>query len=77
MDSGQADVFLTYCTNAVIARREVAGLQVVQVPQALQVGAAYGLTVRQGASPEAQRFARALMEAHDRALSGTDRKSVV
>ena len=63
MDSGQADVFLTYCTNAVIARREVAGLQVVQVPQALQVGAAYGLTVRQGASPEAQRFARALMEA--------------
>ena len=32
MDAGQADVFLTYCTNAVAARREVPRLQVVALP---------------------------------------------
>ena len=61
MDQGQADVFLTYCTNAVAARREVPALQVVQVPDALQVAAAYGFTVRSGASEAAQDFGRALL----------------
>ena len=45
-EQGQADVFLTYCTNAVASQKEVPRLKVVQVPAALQVGAAYGLTVR-------------------------------
>lgn len=61
MEQGQADVFLTYCTNAVAARRHVSALQVVQVPPALQVGAAYGLTVRQGAPAPASAFAKALL----------------
>ena len=61
MAEGQADVFLTYCTNAVSAQREVPALQVVQVPPELQVAAAYGLTVRRGVHPAAQDFARALM----------------
>ena len=61
MEQGQADVFLTYCTNAVAARQQVSALQVVQVPPALQVGAAYGLTVRQGAPAPAAAFAKALL----------------
>lgn len=61
MDLGQADVFLTYCTNAVAARQEVPRLRVVSVPPALQVGAAYGVTVRQGAAASAQAFAQALL----------------
>lgn len=56
MDSGQADVFLTYCTNAVASRREVPRLQVVPLPPQLQVGAAYGLTVRKDAPPAAREF---------------------
>ena len=61
MDQGQADVFLTYCTNAVAARQEVPRLRVVSVPPALQVGAAYGVTVRQGAPASAQAFGQALL----------------
>jgi len=45
MDSDQADVFLTYCTNAVLAQKEVSDLQIVHIPEALSVGADYGLIV--------------------------------
>ena len=62
MEQNRADVFLTYCTNAVAARAEVPSLQVVAVPEALQVGAAYGLTVRAGASAHAQAFAQAVLQ---------------
>lgn len=57
LDSDQADVFLTYCTNAVLAKKEVPGLQIVAVPDALSVGADYGLIVLEGASPEAWKLA--------------------
>ena len=57
LDSDQADVFLTYCTNAVLARKEVQDLQIVQIPEALSVGADYGLIVLEGAPPEAWRLA--------------------
>ncbi len=40
-----ADIFLTYCTNAVLARKEESSLQIVALPEALAVGADYGLTV--------------------------------
>lgn len=56
MDQGQADVFLTYCTNAVAALQEVPRLKIVQVPPELQVGAAYGLTLRSDAPPAARAF---------------------
>ena len=61
MDQGQADVFLTYCTNAVASQKEVPRLKLVQVPAALQVGAAYGLTVKRGAPAPAEAFAQALL----------------
>mgnify|MGYP000187401432 CR=1 FL=1 len=62
MDQRQADVFLTYCTNAVAAQAEVPRLRVVQLPAALQVGAAYGLTVRADAPAAALAFASALRQ---------------
>ena len=58
MENDRADIFLTYCTNALLAKREVSTLSIVQVPEQLSVGADYGLTVIKGASPEA--FALAL-----------------
>lgn len=61
MDSGQTDVFLTYCTNAVASQREVPRLKIVQVPPELQVGAAYGLTLRSDAPPAARAFVAYLL----------------
>ncbi len=63
MDQGRADVFLTYCTNAVAAQKEVPRLRVVQVPPQLQVAAAYGLTLRTDAPASAAAFAQALLAA--------------
>lgn len=39
MDEGQADVFLTCCTDALAAQKDVPRLKVVTLPGALQVGA--------------------------------------
>jgi ABC-type molybdate transport system substrate-binding protein len=61
MDQGDVDVFLTYCTNALAAQQEVPRLRVVQLPAELQVGAAYGFTVRADASPSAVAFGNALL----------------
>jgi molybdate transport system substrate-binding protein len=60
MDEGRADIFLTYCTNAISARKEVPRLMVVAIPPALEVGAAYGLTARQG-DAAAMQFAQYLL----------------
>lgn len=68
LDEGQVDVFLTYCTNAVAAQKEVPRLKVVQLPPELQVGAAYGLTVRQSSPPAAAAFAQALLAPHGQAV---------
>lgn len=48
MDEGRADIFLTYCTNAISAQKEVPRLQLVAIPTALQVSASYGLRARRG-----------------------------
>jgi ABC-type molybdate transport system substrate-binding protein len=56
MRDRKADVFLTYCTNAALAVREVDGIQVVAVPDELAVGAQYGLLVV-GDRPEARKLA--------------------
>lgn len=68
MDQGQADVFLTYCTNAVAAQKEVPRLKIVEIPPALQVGAAYGVTVRDGAPGAAGAFVQALLGAPAQAV---------
>ncbi|MDR3370649.1 molybdate ABC transporter substrate-binding protein [Rhodoferax sp.] len=68
MDKGDVDVFLTYCTSAVAAQKEVPRLKVVQLPPELKVGAAYGMTVRQDAPPAASAFAKALLAPEGQAV---------
>ena len=70
MDQDKVDVFLTYCTNAVAAQKEVPRLRVVQLPPELKVGAAYGMTVRQDASSAAVAFANALLTPEGQAVFG-------
>ena len=53
----KADIFLTYCTNALQAVREVPGARMIALPEALAVGADYGLTTMKSAPPGAERLA--------------------
>ncbi len=53
----KADIFLTYCTNAMQAVREVPGARIVAIPEALAIGADYGLTTLNNAPTGAQRLA--------------------
>lgn len=57
MSEKKADIFLTYCTNAVLAEKDTSGLQIVTIPEDLSVGANYGLTVLKGAPEKAQKLA--------------------
>jgi molybdate transport system substrate-binding protein len=59
--SGRADVFLTYCTNASLARRDEPQLQVLDVPADINVSARYGLAVLKPATEEARRFVAHLL----------------
>lgn len=54
--TGQADAFVTYCTNASAARREHPQLQVLVVPEAVNVSAVYGLVVLNPATALAQAY---------------------
>ena len=60
MDEGRADLFLTYCTNAIAAQKEVPRLSVVALPPALEVGAVYGVTAK-GADAVATQFVQYLL----------------
>src|SRR5690606_4439444 len=67
VDEGEADIFLTYCTNALLAQKEVPSLKIVQVPEALAVGADYGLTVASDRA-EAHKFAAYILSDKGQAL---------
>lgn len=68
MAQGAADIFLTYCTNAVLAQKEEPSLATITLPEALAVGAEYGLVVMSGASPGGEVFARFLLGPDGQAL---------
>jgi ABC-type molybdate transport system substrate-binding protein len=68
VERGEADVFLTYCTGAVLARKEVPSLQVVAIAPDLNVGADYGLVVMKDAKAAATRFADFLVAGEGRAI---------
>lgn len=57
MDSDQAEIFLSYCSNALLAQQEVPALGIVQIPESYAVGADYGLTVLNGANASAAQLA--------------------
>jgi ABC-type molybdate transport system substrate-binding protein len=61
--TGDADIFLTYCTNAEQARQEMPAMQVIKLPAAPGVGADYGVAVRHDASMPARDFAAYLRSA--------------
>jgi molybdenum ABC transporter molybdate-binding protein len=60
---GRADIFLTYCTNALAAQKQNPGQQSVALPDSLAVGADYGMAVMNGASTAAQGFADFILAA--------------
>lgn len=70
MQEGRADLFLTYCTNAVLAQAEAPELGIVDVPPALSVGADYGLTVMRGAPEAAWRLALYILSPQGQAVLG-------
>lgn len=65
---GRADIFLSYCNAATVAARENSGQQVVALPDSLAVGADYGLTVMNGSSEAAHRFAQFIVAAEGRGI---------
>ena len=65
--SGKADLLLTYCTNALVAKAE-APLQIVAVPSALDVGADYGLVVLKDSPTAATEFARFVVSAEGQSI---------
>ncbi len=57
MSEKKADIFLTYCTNAVLAKKDTPSLKIVEVPSSLAVGADYGLIVLNDAPAAAEELA--------------------
>lgn len=68
MSENRADVFLTYCTNALLAQKDTPGLQIIEIPQALSVGADYGLTVLAGAPAAAADLADFILSADGQSI---------
>jgi ABC-type molybdate transport system substrate-binding protein len=56
-----ADVFITYCTNVVIAQREEPTLRRIEIPEAVNVSASYGVTLLNGAPDAATQFVQFLL----------------
>lgn len=63
LEAGQADVFITYCTNALQARRELSSLRQIELPEDVNVAADYGVALLPGAPEAARRFVEALLGA--------------
>lgn len=60
LDEDRAEIFLTYCTNAIAARKQVPEPEIVRIPERLTVSAEYGLIVLTD-KPSAARFARYIL----------------
>jgi ABC-type molybdate transport system substrate-binding protein len=66
--SGQADIFITYCTNATLAAAEQPMLRVVRVPETINVSADYGVTETLDATPLAAQFVDFLLAKEGQAI---------
>jgi len=64
---GKADIFITYCTNTLIAVAEQPGLKSVAIPDAINVGADYGVAVV-GTAAAAKRFVDFLLGPQGQAI---------
>lgn len=61
MSEKKADIFLTYCTNAVLAKKDTASLKIIEIPGALAVGADYGMIVLKDAPGQAEELANFIL----------------
>ena len=68
MEEKRAEVFLTYCTNALVAAKEFAALKIVPLPDALAVGADYGLIVLNDKNPRAAKLALFILSPEGQAI---------
>lgn len=65
---GKADIFIAYCTNIQPIAREQPGIRALPLPDALAVGADYGMTILQNASPMAGRLAMFILSGEGQAI---------
>lgn len=70
IETGQADVYLTYHTNALLARTQMPSLQIVELPDMLQVCAGYGLIVLRDAPTEAWKLAMHILSPAGQSVLG-------
>jgi ABC-type molybdate transport system substrate-binding protein len=68
LDTGAADLFLTYRTNAVAAIADTPGLRMLDLPEAIQIRATYALTTRIDAGPAAEALARRVLSPETQGL---------
>ncbi|WP_119681556.1 molybdate ABC transporter substrate-binding protein [Indioceanicola profundi] len=68
VETGAADIFLTYCTNSLEAARQVPELRSIAVPNEVSVGAEYGVTLLKGAPDAAGHFVNYLQSPEGRAI---------
>ena len=68
MENGKADVFLTYCTNAVLAKKDLPALQIVEIASELNVGAEYGMIVLKDAPASATELAQFILGGDGQAI---------
>lgn len=68
MAAGQADVFITYCTNTREARKQQPQLGVLDVPASINVGALYGLALLKPVDARAQAYAQFLLGPQGQAI---------
>lgn len=68
MSEDKADIFLTYCTNAVLAQKDSQALQIVAIPAELAVGADYGLVTLEGAPEAAEDLVRFILSPQAQAI---------
>jgi len=66
--ANQADAFVTYCTNAAQAKREVPTLQVLPVPDAINVSAVYGMAAMNGANADGRAWAQFVLGPQGQAI---------
>lgn len=68
MENGKADVFLTYCTNAVLATKDLPALQIVQIAPELNVSAEYGMIVLKDAPASATKLVQFILGEEGQAI---------
>lgn len=66
--NGEADIFLAYCTNARPLAKEQPGVAMLRLPDRLAVGADYGLSVLNRASPNGYRLAMFILSPPGQAI---------